>query len=391
MNYNEILSIEGASMTSIEQQNAEQNLQNYVDFSQISYSPQFAAETFGLSTRRLKDIEEENGIEIRRVPRGTATARVYGIADLFAIAAMRRQLGHSKRLNRQIVVSTFIPKGGTGKTTTAVNTAIAAQFAGMKTLIIDNDPQGDTSSLLGYDPDFGPEDLEEMGIPTDRLVDSHLGNLVSPLLRSKAFEQKTLGEVVKKPFGEDGIHLIPADASLEDLGVWLDASNNPDMWYARWIQKACAGEIPGCDLSVYDLIIFDNAPAGSRITKNAVAASDLLLCPIRMDKFSLRALLRLNDWCARFAQEYSFSPAMMAIPTMFIRNRPSLYNSLHRLNALFPGRVTEEKIYVSEDYTKSLEDGVPLLLWKGATAKSLAPVRAVTTEVLEKIREIANS
>lgn len=367
------------------------DLQAFVDFDSIAYSPQFAADTFGLTTRRLKDIEEENGLEIRRVQRGTATARVYNIRDLFAIAALRRRLGHSKRLHRQIVASTFIPKGGTGKTTSAVGAAISAQFAGMRTLIIDNDPQGDTSSMLGYDPDFGPDDLDEMGIPADRLVDGHLGNLISPMLRMKAFDPKTLDEVIKKPFGDDGIHLIPADASLEDLGVALDASNNPDMWYARWIEKAIAGEIPGCDLSGYDLIIIDNAPAGSRLTKNSVAASDLLLCPIRMDKFSIRALLRLNDWCARFAQEYDYAPSMLAIPTMFIRNRPTLINNLYRLNEMFPGRVTEEKIYVSEDYTKALDEGIPLLLWKGSTPKSLAPLRAVHREILDKIRDIANS
>jgi chromosome partitioning protein len=366
-------------------------LQSFVDFAGLTFSPQFAAECFGLTTRRLKDIEEENGIEIRRVPRGSSTARVYGLADLFAIAALRRRLGHSKGLSRQMVVSIFVPKGGTNKTTTAVNLALSAQFAGLKTLIIDNDPQGDTSSMLGYDPDLGPEDLTEMGIPQDRLVDGHLGNLISPLLRMRAFDPKTLDEVIKKPFGEDGIHLIPADSYIEDLGVALDASNNPDMWYARWIEQAKSGEIPGCDLSSYDLIIFDNAPAGSRLTKNSVAASDLLLCPIRMDKFSFRALLRLNDWCARFAREYGYAPKMLAIPTMFIRNRPSLINNLFRLNELFPGRVTEEKIYLSEEYTKSLDEGIPLLLWKGATFKSLGPIRDVHREILNRMREIASA
>jgi chromosome partitioning protein len=366
-------------------------LQSFVDFAGLTFSPQFAAECFGLTTRRLKDIEEENGIEIRRVPRGSSTARVYGLTDLFAIAALRRRLGHSKGLSRQMVVSIFVPKGGTNKTTTAVNLALSAQFAGLKTLIIDNDPQGDTSSMLGYDPDLGPEDLTEMGIPQDRLVDGHLGNLISPLLRMRAFDPKTLDEVIKKPFGEDGIHLIPADSYIEDLGVALDASNNPDMWYARWIEQAKSGEIPGCDLSNYDLIIFDNAPAGSRLTKNSVAASDLLLCPIRMDKFSFRALLRLNDWCARFAREYGYAPKMLAIPTMFIRNRPSLINNLFRLNELFPGRVTEEKIYLSEEYTKSLDEGIPLLLWKGATFKSLGPIRDVHREILNRMREIASA
>nr|ARO44889.1 Chromosome (plasmid) partitioning protein ParA [Pseudomonas syringae pv. actinidiae] len=380
---------EGHQMNATEESPLE--LQSFVDFAGLTFSPQFAAECFGLTTRRLKDIEEENGIEIRRVPRGSSTARVYGLADLFAIAALRRRLGHSKGLSRQMVVSIFVPKGGTNKTTTAVNLALSAQFAGLKTLIIDNDPQGDTSSMLGYDPDLGPEDLTEMGIPQDRLVDGHLGNLISPLLRMRAFDPKTLDEVIKKPFGEDGIHLIPADSYIEDLGVALDASNNPDMWYARWIEQAKSGEIPGCDLSSYDLIIFDNAPAGSRLTKNSVAASDLLLCPIRMDKFSFRALLRLNDWCARFAREYGYAPKMLAIPTMFIRNRPSLINNLFRLNELFPGRVTEEKIYLSEEYTKSLDEGIPLLLWKGATFKSLGPIRDVHREILNRMREIASA
>jgi chromosome partitioning protein len=382
-------STEGHQMNATEESPLE--LQSFVDFAGLTFSPQFAAECFGLTTRRLKDIEEENGIEIRRVPRGSSTARVYGLADLFAIAALRRRLGHSKGLSRQMVVSIFVPKGGTNKTTTAVNLALSAQFAGLKTLIIDNDPQGDTSSMLGYDPDLGPEDLTEMGIPQDRLVDGHLGNLISPLLRMRAFDPKTLDEVIKKPFGEDGIHLIPADSYIEDLGVALDASNNPDMWYARWIEQAKSGEIPGCDLSSYDLIIFDNAPAGSRLTKNSVAASDLLLCPIRMDKFSFRALLRLNDWCARFAREYGYAPKMLAIPTMFIRNRPSLINNLFRLNELFPGRVTEEKIYLSEEYTKSLDEGIPLLLWKGATFKSLGPIRDVHREILNRMREIASA
>ena len=60
----------------------QQDLQSFVDYGNLTYSPQFAAECFGLTTRRLKDIEEENGVEIRRIPRGTSSARVYGVADL---------------------------------------------------------------------------------------------------------------------------------------------------------------------------------------------------------------------------------------------------------------------------------------------------------------------
>lgn len=367
------------------------DLPNYVDFNDIQLSPRFAASCFGLTTRRLKDIEEENGIEIQRVLRGTVSTRAYTPADIFDIAAMRRALGMAKGLGRQMVVSTFVPKGGTGKSTVAVNLGLYAQVAGLRVLLIDNDPQGDSSNMLGYDPDLGPEDLAAMGIPADRLVDGHFGNLISPLLRMRAFEQKRLTDVIKKPFGENGIHLVPADSYIDDLSVALDAMDNSDMWYATWIEKAKAGAIPGCDISGYDLIIIDNAPATSRLTKNAVAASDLLLCPVRMDKFSFRALLRLNDWCVRFAQAYKFAPAISAIPTMFIRNRARLLASLASLNEMFPGRVTDEKLYFSEDYSKSLDEGVPLMFWKAANKETLEAARRVYGEVLQKIRHLSHA
>jgi chromosome partitioning protein len=370
---------------------AADELVNFVDFSTVYYPPAFAANCLGLTTRRLADIEAENGLEIRRVQSGTSSRRTYTAEDIFEISALRRALGHVKGISRQIVVSTFVPKGGTGKTNTAVSLAIIGQMSGLKTLIIDNDPQGDSSTMLGYDPDFDLEDLEEMGIPADRLVDGHLGNLISPLLRMRPFEPKSLDQVIKKPYGEMGVHLIPADRSLEDLAFALDASNNPDMWYMKWINDAASGQIPGCDLSGYDLIIFDNAPSGSRLTKNSVASSELLLCPVRMDKFSFRALIHLHDWCARFAKEYAYAPVICAIPTMFKRNRPRLLKNLVRLNGLFPGGVTEEKIYFSEDYEKALDEGIPLMLLKGAAKETLATARTVYGEVLERIRLLANA
>ncbi|UST77259.1 ParA family protein [Pseudomonas siliginis] len=369
------------------------SLPNFVDFDSVLYTPAFAANCLDLSPRRLADIEAENGLEIRRVCSGSSSIprRTYTAQDIFKISALRRSLNHVKGLARQIIVSTFVPKGGTGKTNTAVSLAICAQMAGLKVLLIDNDPQGDSSSMLGYDPDLDPDDLKEMGIPADRLVDGHLGNLISPLLRMRPFENKSLDQVIKKPFGEFGIHLIPADSTLEDLGFALDASNNSDMWYAKWIDDAATGKIPGCDLSVYDLIIFDNAPSGSRLTKNSVAASELLLCPVRMDKFSFRALIRLHDWCARFAKEYNYAPVIAAIPTMFKRNRPRLLNNLLRLNGLFPRGVTEEKIFFSEDYEKALDTGIPLMLWKGADKDTLKSARSVYAEILDKVRDLAKA
>lgn len=362
----------------------------YTDFSTLLYPPKFAADCFGLTTRRLQDIEDDNGIVIRRIARGTVPTRAYRLSDIFDIAAIRRTKGQAKGLSRQVVISTFVPKGGTGKTTVTVNLAIYIQMQGLRVLIIDNDPQGDSSSELGYDPDLAKSDLEAMGIPLERYVDGNLGNLLSPELRGRQFEPLTFEQVVKKPFGQNGPHLIPADAYLEDLVVALDAENNMDFWYADWLERARNGEIPGVDTSAYDVILFDNAPTASRLTKNSIVASDFVICPVRMDKFSFRALMRLNEWMVRFSKAYRRSPVVLAIPTMFIRNRKRILNNLVVLNDLFPGRVADEKLYYSEDYGKALDQGIPLIVWKGATNKTIASMRSVFSEALQKVREFAS-
>ncbi|MHC8403499.1 ParA family protein [Pseudomonas sp. MDT1-17] len=368
----------------------EEDVINFTDFTTLLYSPQFAADCLGLTTRRLKDIEEENGIEIRRIPRGTGTSRAYILSDIFDIAAVRRAKGYTKGLPRQVRLATFVQKGGTGKTTYTVNFAMYAQFGGLRTLVIDNDPQGDTSSVFGYDPDLELDDLEAMKIPADRYVSGHLGNLLSPDLRVRCFDVKSFDQIVKKPFGENGPHLIPADAYLDDLAVALDAENNSDFWYASWLERATNGEIPGLDLSCYDVIIFDNAPTASRLTKNSIVASDFVICPVRMDKFSFRALNRLNDWMVRFAKAYRRSPGVLAVPTMFIRNRKRIMGNLMVLNDLFPGRVTEEKLYYSEDYGKALDLGIPLIVWKNATNKTIDAMRSVFGETLNRIKELVS-
>ncbi|OWJ92880.1 chromosome partitioning protein ParA [Pseudomonas sp. A46] len=356
----------------------------YTDFDSLYLPPQFAADALGISLQTLKAAEPDLGVDIRRVPRGTVSARVYTLGDIFKIAALRREKGLTKSLPRPITMSVYVQKGGTGKTTCTVNLGLSFAFAGYRTLIIDNDPQADASSMLGYDPDLTPAELEEIGVPADRAVNGHLGNLLG---LGNMFPPLSLDKVVKKPFGEYGPHLIPAWESLEDLEVALNSANNPDFRYASHIVKARAGQLPGCDFSAYDVIIFDNAPSGSRLTRNSMVASDFLVCPIRMDKFSFRALTRLSVKLAAFQEDFQRSPEIIAIPTMFIKNRPRAMADLALLSELFPGKVTDSKLFFNEDYSKALGDGVPIIAWKGGSDNSLGAMRQVFAESLQRIRE----
>ncbi|HIH2745445.1 TPA: ParA family protein [Burkholderia lata] len=357
----------------------------YTDFASLSYPPQFAATALGISPQTLKNIEAEGSITISRVSRGSVQTRSYSLSDIFQIARMRRDNKLVKGFSRPFVVSNYVPKGGTGKTTTTGNLAVQFSLMGLRTLVIDNDPQADISTMFGYDPDLEPHELSEMGIPLDRGIDGNLGNL---LWISNLFKQKTLDEVIKKPFGEYGPHLIPADIGLDDMDTALRSAMNSDLRYSLFIEQARTGKLKHCDLSGYDVIIIDNAPAGDMLSRNAMVAADFLVCPIRMDKFSFRALSRLAQRLNGFVEGFGRSPEIIAIPTMYVRNRPRLERNMGTLMNLFPGKVTESRLYLSDDYQKSLEAGVPLALWRQANENSIAAMRGVFDEMVARIRAV---
>jgi cellulose biosynthesis protein BcsQ len=356
----------------------------FTDFTQLTFTPQFVAERLMISTQTLKAIEKEHDLNIARVARGSVEVRSYTLADMFLIASIRRANGNTKGFSSPITCSTYVQKGGTAKTTTTCNIGIEFALAGFKTLIIDNDPQADVSSMLGYDPDQTTEELVELGLPADRAVEGHLGNLI----RLGNFPEMTLDQVIKKPFGEHGPHLIPAYDSLDDMDVVLRNAQGADFRYSLFIERARKGLLPHCDLSSYDVIIMDNAPSGTMLSRNSLAAADFLLCPIRMDKFSFRALSRLAHKINEMSSDFGRAPEIIAIPTMYMRNRPRLQANLARLSSLFPGKVTEQPLFHSEDYSKSLEDGVPLALWKQGNENSLGAFRHVFEEMVGRIKTV---
>lgn len=358
----------------------------FTDFTQLLYTSKYAAEFLQVSQDTLALIEKQHQLKIRRIPRGTVEARAYTLDDIFQIASIRRENGLTKPFPRPITLSIYVQKGGTGKTTAGCNLAIQFSLMGLRTLVIDNDPQADVTSMLGYDPDLTASELEEVGVPGNRAVDGHIGNLMRV---GSTYSPLSLEEVIKKPFGEFGPHLIPAEITLDEMDIVLRNANGSDFRYSIFIEQARAGKLPHCDLSAYDVIIMDNAPSGTMLSRNSVVAADFLVCPIRMDKFSFRALSRLAFRLSEFDRDFQRSPEIIAIPTMYIRNRPRIQANLDRLTDLFPGKVTHSPLYHSEaDYSKSLEEGIPVSLWRQASENSAGAFRTVFTEMVSRIRDV---
>ena len=366
----------------------ESDIPTLIDMKNIPLNPQQTARLMGLTIKTLRSLEDESSVEVMRKSRGAVTERVYTPETVFELINYRRNRKASKQSDRPTVISTYVQKGGTGKTTISVNLALSLSLLGLLVLLIDNDPQGDASTMLGYDPDLTPEEMESIGLQKDRAINAHLGNLI-PL--GAFFNGMSLDDVIKKPFGEHGLHLVPADDSLDDMDTILRNTSGAYFRYSIFISKAIRGEIPGCDLSRYDVILLDNAPSTSMLSRNAIIASDIILCPIRIDKFSIKALARLQNRLSEFERDFDRSPDVVAIPTFFVRGRPRAKASLDLISDHFGSKLSSTVLYHTEDYGKALEEGIPVYLWKGATENSRGAIRDLTDEIVTRIQSIQDA
>lgn len=158
------------------------------------------------------------------------------------------------------IISVVNQKGGVGKTTSAVNLAAAIGAAGKKVLLVDIDPQGNTTS--GY------------GISRKNLTATSYEILISAVSAREA--------VVKTKF--QGVDIIPSNINLAGAELELAVLDKREA-----ILKNALAPIQ----EEYDYIFFDCPPSLGLITLNALTASDSFLVPIQCEYYALEGLSQL--------------------------------------------------------------------------------------------------
>ena len=151
-------------------------------------------------------------------------------------------------------------KGGVGKTTTTVSLAACFAERGLKTLVVDLDPQANATTSLGLDPRGLDASIYEV-----LLQDIELDEIVEPTM-------------IK------GLHIAPSSLDLAGAEIELVPALSRESQLSRAISGA-VGE--------YDIIMIDCPPSLGLLTINGLSAADEVMVPIQTEYFALEGLTQL--------------------------------------------------------------------------------------------------
>ncbi|MGN0525022.1 ParA family protein, partial [Eubacterium sp.] len=169
-------------------------------------------------------------------------------------------------------VAIFNQKGGVGKTTTCVNMAAALGQKGKKTLLIDIDPQGNSTSGVGIDK-------SQVQFST---YDVLIG------------EQTARSIMIETEF--KNLFILPANMNLAGAEVEIAELEN---------RNSCLKRAIATLVMEFDYIIIDCPPSLGMLSINALVAADTLIVPLQCEYYALEGLSQLVSTVRTIKQHYN--------------------------------------------------------------------------------------
>lgn len=237
-------------------------------------------------------------------------------------------------------VSIFNQKGGVGKTTTCVNFAAGLGLKGKKTLLVDIDPQGNTTSGVGVDK----SELEASSY--DVLIN----------------DTPVKDVIIQTDF--KNLSVLPANMNL--AGAELELAENENRFKA--LKKALAPVV-----MEYDYIIIDCPPSLGLLSLNALTASDTLIVPLQCEYYALEGLSQLLGTVRTVKQHYNEHLELEGVIFTMYDNRLKLNQQVFdEVNNYFPNKAYKTKIPRSVKLAEAPSFGEPVLYYEKYSKPSFA-------------------
>jgi chromosome partitioning protein len=229
------------------------------------------------------------------------------------------------------IISIANQKGGVGKTTTAVNLGASLAVAEQCTLVIDCDPQANTTSALGF-----PKDPSRRTLYQSLILDEPLDRII---LHTQV----------------EGLDIIPSDKNLVGASVELVSIDNREYRLKALIQRL---------QERYSFILIDSPPALDLLTLNALAASDAVLVPIQCEYLALEGVSELLDTLMRLRRTINPSLAIEGILLTMYDDRTTLSKQVAAdLRSFFGTQVFESVIPRNVRLAEAPSHGKPVIFY----------------------------
>ena len=229
------------------------------------------------------------------------------------------------------VIAIANQKGGVGKTTTAINLSAALANQDMWTLVIDCDPQANTTGGLGFAKD-----------PSRR-------SLYHGLLMDVPLEDLIVNCEV------DGLHLIPSEKNLVGANVELVELPEREQTLRRKLEGL---------RDRFNFIVLDCPPALDLLTLNALVAADSVIVPVQCEYFALEGVSELLDTLIRIRRTHNPKLAVEGILLTMFDERTNLSHQVRDdLRDFFGNQVFETVIPRNVRLAEAPSYGKPVFLY----------------------------